>query len=77
MEMDFVVPQTVKNYSILGPIGQGSFAKVYRATHNPTQTVVALKVSPKNKVDKSLYDREIRLLQKIDFPFCYKFFRVF
>lgn len=40
--MDF--PQTIGKYEILGKIGEGGFATVYRARHNTLHNEVALKV---------------------------------
>jgi serine/threonine-protein kinase len=53
------------NYKALYPVGQGTFARVYRAVHRQTGKIVALKVLRKhfsdNRVQASLFVREGRL----------------
>lgn len=73
-------PRSVGPYVILGTLGSGAFATVYKAQHTITTTVVALKCIAKRKlrsqVEFELLQREVNLMKGMDHPFIASFFEV-
>lgn len=63
----------VGNYKIIKQIGEGSFGKVYLASHKPTHRKVVLKTSDKN--DPNVV-REVFYHRQFDFPFITKLYEV-
>ncbi|KAL0221577.1 hypothetical protein RCL1_001431 [Eukaryota sp. TZLM3-RCL] len=62
----------VGNYSLGSVIGEGTFGKVRKATHLPTNATVAMKILEKAKIqdhaDIERITREIRILRLLDHP---------
>ncbi|KAJ3326263.1 hypothetical protein HDV06_000139 [Boothiomyces sp. JEL0866] len=70
----------VGNYQLLETIGEGSFAKVKIAIHQPTQQKVAIKIIDKTKMTdeysiKNVH-REAQVLRSLDHPNIIKLFEV-
>lgn len=63
----------VGNYRILKQIGEGSFGKVYLASHKPTRRKVVLKTSDKS--DPNVV-REVFYHRQFDFPYITKLYEV-
>ncbi|AMD19038.1 HBR137Wp [Eremothecium sinecaudum] len=63
----------VGNYRLLKLIGEGSFGKVYLASHKPTHQKVVLKTGEKN--DANIV-REVFYHRQFDFPFITKLYEV-
>ncbi|CDF91045.1 unnamed protein product [Zygosaccharomyces bailii CLIB 213] len=63
----------VGNYKIIKQIGEGSFGKVYLASHKPTHRKVVLKTSDKN--DPNVV-REVFYHRQFDFPYITKLYEV-
>lgn len=61
-----------KEYELHKCIGQGAYAKVYKAVHLPTQTKVAIKLYEKAKLTEKLRQksikREIKILSRLNNP---------
>ncbi|KAJ3272985.1 Map microtubule affinity-regulating kinase [Terramyces sp. JEL0728] len=70
----------VGNYHLLETIGEGSFAKVKIAIHQPTQQKVAIKIIDKTKMidEYSIKNvhREAQVLRSLDHPNIIKLFEV-
>ncbi|CAK80366.1 unnamed protein product (macronuclear) [Paramecium tetraurelia] len=60
------------NYIIEQSIGKGTFGKVYRGLHKPTQQFVAIKILEKSKIEQpadfTRIQREIHILRKLRHP---------
>lgn len=72
MDHNSLTNTQVRGYLFKGRIGQGTFGNVYRATHLPTETEVAIKVinvidSTEDKLSRHLLmiSRELYILQKM------------
>lgn len=61
-----------KEYELQKCIGQGAYAKVYKAVHLPTKTKVAIKLYEKAKLTEKLRQksikREIKILSRLSHP---------
>ena len=61
-----------KEYELQKCIGQGAYAKVYKALHLPTNTKVAIKLYEKAKLTEKLRQksikREIKILSRLNHP---------
>eukprot|EP00826_Nyctotherus_ovalis_P019054 TRINITY_DN15814_c0_g1_i2.p1 TRINITY_DN15814_c0_g1~~TRINITY_DN15814_c0_g1_i2.p1 ORF type:complete len:512 (-),score=139.77 TRINITY_DN15814_c0_g1_i2:93-1628(-) len=69
-----------QSYTLHGKIGQGSFGVVYRATHNASGNIRAIKVLDRTKMsteDQQKLNEEIGVLKKLDHPNIMKLFEVF
>ncbi|CAL5985894.1 Kinase [Hexamita inflata] len=68
----------LKNYTMGQVLGQGSFGKVIRATHDPTGIQVAIKVISKQKIQQhdmmTKVEREISIMQMFDHPHVIKLY---
>lgn len=74
-------PCLASTYSIINPIGFGTFSTVYLALHEPTRSYVAIKVisnekfKSANSFDKDTKDDEVKILQKLsNHPFITKIY---
>jgi serine/threonine protein kinase len=71
---------SVGPYQLLGVIGTGTFATVYKAVHTVTNIEVALKTIPKRALHSmqefELLQREVNLMKTMDHPFIASFFEV-
>ena len=73
------IPQNARRmqreFKLLEKIGQGSFGKVYKATHQKTLKLVAIKVINIDKNDSELFDlrREITILSNLSHPLITKY----
>ncbi|CAD8075315.1 unnamed protein product [Paramecium primaurelia] len=60
------------NYIIEQSIGKGTFGKVYRGLHKPTQQFVAIKILEKSRIEQpadfTRIQREIHILRKLRHP---------
>ncbi|EAY11379.1 CAMK family protein kinase [Trichomonas vaginalis G3] len=77
--MDGLQNGALSDYTFLGSLGQGSFATVFRARHNPTGKFVAVKQFPKAKLqdpdDRAAFINEINIHKIADHPLiatCYE-----
>ena len=70
-----------EDYTFLDLVGSGSFANVYKAKHNPTNTLVAVKVFDKTQMTKeediNNFKNEIDIMRKMDHPLIATFFELF
>lgn len=61
-----------REYELQKCIGQGAYAKVYKAIHLPTKTKVAIKLYEKSKLTEKLRQksikREIKILSRLNHP---------
>jgi serine/threonine protein kinase len=61
-----------REYELQKCIGQGAYAKVYKAIHLPTKTKVAIKLYEKSKLSEKLRQksikREIKILSRLNHP---------
>jgi serine/threonine protein kinase len=66
------VPESIRDYRLLGPLGQGGMGQVYRALHTRLQREVALKLLPPHLAADSSYrrrfEREMALVGPLDHP---------
>ena len=72
-------PPQVGEYAILGVLGSGSFAVVYRAKNIKTGLVVAIKSIRRDKLSKKLLENlesEISILKTLDHPNIVKLYSV-
>jgi serine/threonine protein kinase len=80
MAEDEPMPDRVGKYKLMGIIGSGAFATVYKAQHQVTMSVVALKAIAKRKVrsqaEFELLQREVMLMKVMDHPFVAPLFEV-
>ena len=60
-----IVPQQLGDYIILETLGKGSFGKVKRGVHKPTNMPVAIKILNRQKLHKANMDKKIRREIKI------------
>lgn len=67
--MNVVVPQTLGPYVLQHMVGRGGFSHVYSAIHEPTGTLVAIKIIPRSRVASEKFARELVLMKKLDHPF--------
>jgi len=63
----------VGNYLLTGKLGQGQFGIVYKATHQETEEIYAVKSIEKKKVNsnpklRKLFDTEMAVMSKINHP---------
>ena len=69
-----------KNYKLGELLGRGSFGKVYKVLHHPTNQLRAMKVINKDKIksetEKTL-EKEIVILSQLDHPNIIKIFEYF
>ena len=79
--MSLPINQRVYDYTILEFIGNGAFADVYSARHNPTNTIVAVKVFPKSQLckeqDMKCFKDEVDIMRSVDHPLIASFFEIF
>jgi serine/threonine protein kinase len=77
---DSPVPEKVGKYKFIKAIGFGAFATVYKAQHEVTLSVVAIKTIPKSKIrtmaEFEVLQREVNLLKLMDHPFIAPLFEV-
>ena len=63
------------------PIASGSYGTVFYTFYEPTKTYLAIKVIEKSRIktekQKIHLDKEVKLLKRIDHPFCIHFFDYF
>jgi serine/threonine protein kinase len=75
-----VVGFTIGPYRVFDTLGQGSFAAVYKAIHQVTQCLVAIKAIAKAKLctfqEFELLQREVNLMKTLDHPFVVCFYEV-
>ena len=63
----------IQNYLLTQELGSGQFGKVWKALHEPTGDIYAIKVISKSKIDsnpilKKLLDTEISIMNTIKHP---------
>lgn len=60
------------DFKYISNLGEGSFGKVYKVLHRPTETQYAIKVVPKDKMKSSSMLKQIRneiqIMQSINHP---------
>lgn len=66
-----------EDYTIIGKLGQGSSATVYKALHNNTGVPVALKCIPKAEAEVELIMNEVELMKNLDHPFIAMYYEIF
>lgn len=70
----------LSGFTFLKEIGSGAFASVWRAVHDATQTVVAIKVITKESIvapdAKTRFNREIALLRELKHPFIAELYEI-
>jgi calcium-dependent protein kinase len=70
-----------KHYILLGKIGSGTFGKVYKVQHLPTQQIRAMKLVKKDTVnyqdDNKKFLKEIEMLSHLDHPNIIKIYEYF
>jgi hypothetical protein len=66
------VPESIRDYRLLGPLGQGGMGQVYRALHTRLQREVALKLLPAHLAADPSYrgrfEREMAVVGQLDHP---------
>lgn len=74
-------PSLASTYSLINPIGFGTFSTVYLAVHNPTKSYVAIKIISNEKFKssssfrKDIKEDEVKILQKLsNHPFITKIY---
>lgn len=68
----------IQDYLLVKQLGQGSYAKVWLAIHQPTKTKVALKIIDLNEEGtKEKLQKEINIFDSLDHPFIAQFFEDF
>jgi serine/threonine protein kinase len=69
------------NYKLLEEIGSGSYSKVYKAIHVPTNLLVAIKVLKKDQINSTKkqneFQNEIEILKSLNHPFISQIFDFF
>jgi serine/threonine protein kinase len=74
------VPEYVGPYRVVEPLGSGGFATVYKAIHEQTRCVVALKAIRKSGLrtmeEFELIRREVSVMKGMDHPFIASFFEL-
>jgi serine/threonine protein kinase len=67
------LPERVGKYTLLDQIGSGAFSRVYKARHDLTLLLVAIKVISKEQVQTvhqfEILQREVNLMKVLDHPF--------
>ena len=62
----------ISDFNIIKEIGNGSYGKVYLATHKKTKAKYAIKAIDKlnieNKQEKKNFNREVEIMYKLDHP---------
>ena len=62
----------ISDFNIIKEIGNGSYGKVYLATHKKTKAKYAIKAIDKlnieNKQEKTYFNREVEIMYKLDHP---------
>lgn len=70
------IPLEIGPYRVLEPIGEGGSATVYKARHNPTGMIVAMKILSKSTVNALSFRREIEIMRSINHPYIVSFFEL-
>ncbi|CAD8080298.1 unnamed protein product [Paramecium sonneborni] len=70
--LNYNIANPLDNYIIEQSIGKGTFGKVYRGLHKPTQQFVAIKILEKSRIEQAAdftrIQREIHILRKLRHP---------
>lgn len=46
----------IKNFKMIGKVGEGAYGQVWSALHNPSQRLYAIKVIQKSRVEKVRFE---------------------
>lgn len=69
-------PFDLKDYTVLDMIGEGTTGKVYKAIHNISNTIVALKAISKSCEDAPSIQNEVELIKSMDHPYIALFYEL-